>query len=320
MKLGYPCINRSLSCTSSRTFRLASYSRERFIQTVEENLTCLESMVRYNGDNRLLFLRISSGIIPFASHPVCTVDWQTLFRERLASLGALIHEEELRISMHPDQFTVLNSPDPAVVDRSIAEIAYHCSLLDTLGLPRNAKVQVHCGGVYGDKHAAMDRFIHTYRRLSAQIQSRLVVENDERLYSLADCLIIHDATGIPVLFDVFHHRCHNNGESLLQALTAASKTWSENDGLLMVDYSSQHPEGRFGQHAETLDEQQFLQFCADADGFDCDIMFEIKDKEPTARRARQILDTLPRYRRLLSGDNQHKVHAEVRKNEAHRSK
>ena len=96
--------------------------------------------------------------------------------------------------------------------RSIADLEYQVQVLDLMGLGNSAKVQVHVGGVYGNKPASMDRFVKQYTMLDPAIRSRLVIENDERLYSLSDCLAIHEQTGIPVIMDSFHHALLNNGE------------------------------------------------------------------------------------------------------------
>ena len=84
------------------------------------------------------------------------------------------------------------------------------------------------------------RFVKTYNLVDHSIKKRLIIENDDHLYSLRDCLYIHHQTGIPILFDSFHHECYNNGESLKSTLEEAMATWDRiKDGLPMVDYSSQ---------------------------------------------------------------------------------
>lgn len=289
MKLGYPCINRGIGCSSNSTFRLASYSEERLIQKVENNLNCLFKILQYNVQNDFFFFRISSDLVPFASHPVCTFDWAGHFRGELRKIGEFIREHNIRISMHPDQFVVINALKKDVVERSVKELEYHCTVLDKMSLDRTAKIQIHLGGVYGDKGSAMDRFIARYNSLSTSLKNRLVIENDDRSYSLKDCLAVHHKIGIPIIFDVFHHQCLNNGETLRQGLELAGNTWTKADGIPMVDYSSQQRGQRPGSHAKTLNPAMFKKFLHEISGLDFDLMLEIKDKETSALKALEIL-------------------------------
>jgi UV DNA damage endonuclease len=292
MKIGYPCINESLPGTCSSTFRLASFSGDKLLHSVTRNLTCLQQILEYNVAHDLRFFRMSSGLVPFASHPVNTFPWQEHFREAWQQLGQYIKAHDLRISMHPDQFVVLNSPTPQIVDNSVQELAYQCTVMDLMGLDATAKLQIHGGGVYGDKPAAIRRFIQTYAGLPENIRARLVIENDDRLYSLQDCLEIHEATGIPILFDNFHHECLNNGEPMAQALQLAARTWQPKDGIMMMDYSSQAPGERKGKHTQSITLELFREFLDHLNGLDVDIMLEIKDKEASALQAVLLLKEL----------------------------
>jgi UV DNA damage endonuclease len=95
---------------------------------------------------------------------------------------------------------------------------YHCIVLDSLGLDESAKIQIHVGGTYGDKVQGLTRFVNVYKLLEPNVRRRLVIENDDRLFSLKDCLNIHALTVIPIVFDTFHHRLLNNGETLPEAI------------------------------------------------------------------------------------------------------
>ncbi|MDE4907691.1 UV DNA damage repair endonuclease UvsE [Methanogenium marinum] len=292
MKIGYPCINQSLPCRSSRTFRLRSYSDERLLTTVEGNLHCLGEILRYNTSNGILFFRITSDLVPFASHPVCTADWQENFREHFSALGTFIRDNGMRISMHPDQFILLNAKDPDILDRSIAELAYHAEVLDLLGLDMSAKIQLHVGGVYGDREASIVRFIDRYLCLDELILRRLVIENDDHRYTARDCLRVHAETGIPVIFDTLHHRVNSvSNEPVVEIYPDVAATWDPRDGIPMVDYSTQDPDGRPGKHAATIDIPDFLGFTEDIRSFDVDIMLEIKDKEMSALKAIAALES-----------------------------
>jgi UV DNA damage endonuclease len=143
MKIGYPCINNFIGCTSSQTFRLKSYSEDRLKEKVDANLICLQKTLEYNVSHGLLFFRIASGIIPFASHPVNKFDWQEYYRAKFEVIGDYIRKNDFRISVHPDQFTLINSLSNDIFERSKRELQYHADLLDCLNLDFSAKIQIH---------------------------------------------------------------------------------------------------------------------------------------------------------------------------------
>jgi UV DNA damage endonuclease len=287
MKIGYPCINRSIGCTGGRTFRLKSYSTERLIETVQNNLDCLLRILVFNGRHRIFFFRITSDLIPFASHPICTFPWQKHFAPQLQEIGKTIKAQQMRISMHPDPFTLINSRDPQIMARSVKELSYHCQVMDSMGLDLSAKVQIHIGGVYGDKQGSLERFVKAYSQLGKRIKRRLVIENDDRSFTLQDCLWIHGETGIPVLFDVLHHQVNGSGETWLGAFRKIYPTWGKQDGIPMVDYSQQKKGERKGVHAESLAPRVFRGFLQKTIPHDFDVMLEIKDKEKSALKAIQ---------------------------------
>lgn len=289
MRIGYPCINRSIGCTANSTFRLKNYSEENIIEKVQNNLDCLKKVLQFNIENNLLFFRISSDLVPFASHPVCKFDWAKHFQKDFKEIGKYVTKNKMRISMHPDQFVVINSPNKDVVKRSIAELQYHCKLLDAMKLDETAKVQIHVGGVYNDKSAAMIRFAETYSKLDKKITRRLVIENDDRSYSMKDCIELSKLIKIPILFDSFHHECLNNKESVKEAMASAEQKWKRKDGKLMVDYSSQKKGARKGTHTEHINLKNFEKFLLETRDFDFDIMLEIKDKEKSALKAVKLI-------------------------------
>lgn len=299
MRVGYPCINRSIGCKSDRTFRLRSYSKQRLVETVENNLNCLFKILTFNLKNHLLFFRITSDLIPFASHSICRFNWQDHFRGKFEEIGGLIRGAGMRISMHPDQFTLINSVDDEIFMRSERELAYHAQVLDLMNLDASAKIQIHIGGVYGNKEESMRRFVERFYRLDDAIRRRLAIENDDKLYCLRDCLNISADTGSPILFDVFHHGRYNSGESVQQAIESIMGTWNKKrDGIPMVDYSSQMCDGSPNQHAETLDMSDFGAFLKCTSRYDFDIMLEIKDKEKSALKAVKAIES-PRYKPII---------------------
>lgn len=301
MKIGYPCINRSIGCQGNKTFRLKSYSENRLIETITNNLNCLSAMLQYNVEHGLLFFRISSELIPFASHAICTYDWKAHFSGQFKKIGRFIKCSKIRISMHPDQFVLINSPRKEIIQNSIEELYYHANVLDAMELDMTAKIQIHIGGIYGNKDKAISDFVQQYKLLDHVIKRRLCIENDDRLFSLKDCLKVHQSTGIPILFDSYHHEIENNGESLAEALNLAARTWQKKDGFAMVDYSSQRRQARKGSHAQSIYLKHFRKFLKETNGIDFDLMLEIKDKEKSALKAAQVLKEDPRYKNHLTG-------------------
>ena len=190
MKIGYPCINTSIQRYHTSTFRLASYSEMRLIQTIRDNLAHLEKILKFNVENRLLFFRISSDLVPFASHPICKLNWHRTFQSEFEEIGNFINKHNIRVSMHPDQFVILNSSNTKIIENSFNELKYHCNILDAMCLDETAKVQIHVGGVYKNKQDAIDRFVRTFidinKFVDSSIKKRLVIENDDCLYSLKE--------------------------------------------------------------------------------------------------------------------------------------
>ncbi|MFW9821113.1 MAG: UV DNA damage repair endonuclease UvsE [Candidatus Thorarchaeota archaeon] len=291
MKIGYPCVNLTLNCSSSKTFRLKNYSEKRLIETIGNNLECLEKILKFNYEHKILFFRLTSDLIPFASHPIMKFDWQNYFKKKFEDIGNFIKQSHMRITMHPGQYTVLNSRNINVLNNSIKELQYHTDVLDLLKLDSSAKIITHIGGVYGNKQKSLKRFIKKYQELDDSIKNHYVIENDDKSYDLNDCLLVHEYTGIPVILDIYHHTCKSSGESLFDAIKKAITTWKRKDGLPILHYSSEHPTKGQCRHADEIDINHFKEFIEMIKEYDLDIMLEIKDKERSAIVAMNTLKT-----------------------------
>jgi UV DNA damage endonuclease len=87
VRIGYPCINRSIGCKADGTFRQSSNSEARHVETVTANLDCLARILAFNRVHAILFFRVSSDTVPFASHPVLHLRLQSFFRPVLSGSG-----------------------------------------------------------------------------------------------------------------------------------------------------------------------------------------------------------------------------------------
>jgi UV DNA damage endonuclease len=265
---------------------------------IRSNLASLDRILEYNIQNGIKLFRISSDIIPFGSHPVNTLKWWEEFSDILKMIGNKALVNGIRLSMHPGQYTVLNSPDEAVADRAVEDLKYHCRFLDAMGLGAEHKIILHIGGIYGDKKAAARRFIQNHRCLDSNIRCRLVIENDDRQYTISDVLSIGKDEGIPVVFDNLHHQV--NPDNILSEgewIVACRKTWKQKDGPQKLHYSQQDKDKRSGSHSATLDVSEFAEFYRSLPKQDTDIMVEVKDKNLSSIKCINVISP-PKIKRL----------------------
>ena len=280
IRLGYACINTAIPAPN-RTCRLKNATPEKILELCKANLEALQPILEWNAAHSIELFRISSDVIPFGSHPVNTVPWWRILKPQLAKLGAFIRAKRLRVSMHPGQFTVLNSPRREVVENSVKELEYHTALLKALEVDDSHKIVIHLGGIYEDKALSLRRFIDVSRNLPNTIKARLVIENDERCYTVADALRASKAIGVPVVFDVFHHTWNPalGQHSVRSIIGLAAKTWRKRDGRVKIHYSNQWPGEAPGTHSKTISIPKFLRFSDTIKDLDLDIMLEVKDKQ-----------------------------------------
>ena len=175
--------------------------------------------------------RLSSQVIPYGTHPDLP---QFDFRRQLdeaaedvAALGRRATELGLRLSTHPGQYTIINAEDPEITRKGLLGVEQDAALLDGLGQGAEGTVVIHVGGLYGDRATALDRWVAGWERLSDRARARVGLENDDRLFGVADVLELHRRTGVRVVFDAHHHRLHRDARSvtLADALAAAVATW-----------------------------------------------------------------------------------------------
>lgn len=285
MKIGFACLTVGVEGAGMRTCRKASASEENLKEIIQHNLQATETIIRYSIKRGLKMYRMSSDLIPFGSDLTTNnLDWQELFKEKFQVIGQLIKDHNIRTSMHPGQYTVLNSPDKDVVARAIDDLEYHNKIMESLGLDRTHKFIIHIGGVYGDKIAAKARFVESYANLSSAVKSRLIIENDDRLYTIEDVLEISELTGAPVVYDNLHNACNlsNDQQSDSYWIGLAKATWRKEDGPAKVHYSQQRLNGRLGAHTATIYLKPFMTYYKEVAPLEVDIMLEVKDKNLSA--------------------------------------
>lgn len=290
INLGYACLNLDLDATF-KTCRLNRLTPETQYELIAHNLESLEKFLLYNEKNHIHLFRISSDLIPFASSRHNQIAWQKEFKETFQALGKIIQRSQQRVSMHPGQYTVLNSPREEVVENAISDLVYHEEILSLLGCNETAKIILHVGGAYGDKPAALTRFKQNYMKLNERIKHRLILENDERIYHIEEVLSLCYDLSCPAVFDNLHHQI--NPPKTLREETAwislAKETWQAKDGRQKMHYSQQNPQKKPGAHSETIYATPFYAFCQSLNGAPIDIMLEVKDKNRSAIKCLNLL-------------------------------
>lgn len=298
MAIGYACLTVGVEGTKFRTCRKDRATPERLEGLIQENLRSLNRILDYNIENNIRLFRITSDIIPFGSHPVNNLKWQEIFSDELAGMGKKATNAGMRLSMHPGQYTVLNSKDPEVAERAVEDLRYHTAFLDALGLDRTHKIILHIGGAYGNKRSATERFKERYRMLEDNIKARLVIENDDKIYNIREVLDIGKELGVPVVYDNLHNQVNPyNDKPDEYWIEMAAETWREEDGPQKVHYSQQDEDKKPGSHSETINLEKFLGYYRRVGGEDLDIMLEVKDKNLSAVKC--ILGTEPGHIRGL---------------------
>lgn len=279
MRIGYACLTLGVRDTNFKTCILKNATKDNLLKIIDHNLDTLERIIDYNIENNIKLFRISSDIIPFGSSPVNELEWWSIFHEKFLNIGLKIKNSNMRVSMHPGQYTVLNSPTEDVVYRAIKDLEYHNLFLDSLNVDKTNKIILHIGGVYGDKELATKRFIQTYKLLSNKIKDRLVIENDDKSYNIEDVLYISNELNIPVIYDNLHNAVlpADTSKTDKDWIEIVNLTWREDHGPQKIHYSQQDKSKRQGAHSFTINLKEFLMFKKNLK-HDLDIMLEVKDK------------------------------------------
>jgi|GEM_PF-143280 len=281
--------------------------------SVAVSIDALHAILDYLGDVEIRMYRLSSDFVPYATHPELP-RFHNQIRDHaveLARIGRYARARDIRLSLHPSQYVVLNAENPDIAASARRELDAQAELLDAMELGQEAVVVVHVGGMYGDRDAALRRFIANYHTLSEPARRRLVIENDEASFTVVDCLRIHEAIGVPVVFDHQHHRLNPGGLEPEDAARRALGTWPA-DVTPKIHFSSARLDGRtvkrggvtrvepplLRQHADFVDPWTFADFLARLADLPFDVMIEAKAKDLAVIKLRRDLAALGRLETL----------------------
>lgn len=283
---GIFCTNAERTLSTNHTFRLKSLSFDRVFESLSANLRDLFELLELCRREKIEVFRLGSNFIPYASHKDFKEEWFLKIEPFLIETGKTIRENfNIRITMHPGQFVILNSPKLEVIDNSLRELRYHFWVLDKLGIGDDGIVIIHIGGIYSEKERAIERFINTVEK-NSWLKKRLAVENDERLFTAKDTLYVAKNLKIPFVFDYFHHVLNPS----IFDFNDIYETW-RGKGTPKFHLSSQG-DGKYGLHGDyvKLDDFYALMELIEVAGLKkVHIMLEAKQKEKAINRLRSMI-------------------------------
>jgi UV DNA damage endonuclease len=218
---------RTTTATACARLDLAA-RQEKLAELCRSNAAALLATIQTCTRLGIGSFRINSQILPVKTHPVVGYDLRDLpggdaITEDFRKCGRLASKLNVRLTFHPDQFVVLNSPRETVVESSLAEIEYQSEVAEWVGAD---VVNIHGGGAYDSRSEALERFSRNLDRLSPRARERLTVENDDKIYTVEELLPLCRRKGVPLVYDVHHHRCHGDGLSIDEASELAAATWN----------------------------------------------------------------------------------------------
>ncbi|MGD9605047.1 MAG: UV DNA damage repair endonuclease UvsE [Bacilli bacterium] len=292
MNIGYACLALGVLHTDYHTCRINNANKENLITLIKYNLTSFENIIDYNIKNDLHLFRISSDLIPFGSNSVNSLLWWDLFKDDFNRIGEKIRNHNIRVSCHPGQYTVINSPSQEVVNRAFDDLIYHERILSSLGTASSSKIVLHIGGIYGNKEEAKKRFVQNFLLLPQSVKQRLIIENDDKSYNIEDVLEISEQINIPVVFDNLHHFLNPPKKYLTDQewINLCKYTWKSQDGNQKIHYSEQDPIKKAGSHSFIINPDTFIAWFKELKRDDLDVMLEVKDKNISAIKITHCLN------------------------------
>ncbi len=287
--IGFACICNTLKDNGSfRTVTVKTLSKlneeeklKKLISLAVDNLYTTLQILKWCKENNILMYRFSSDLIPLATYKEDWYWWENSDILNMCSkINAFVTESGIRISLHPDQFCVLNSNRPEVVQNSIKILDHLNKLSNLVG---NKILIVHIGSTVGGKENALQRFLDNFRLLSSDIQNKLAIENDDKSFNVKEVLLICETLSIPMILDIHHYNCLNEGENLFELRDRIITTWKgKRPKMHLSSGKTNFIDRHHADYINKVDYEAALKFAED----DFDIMLECKQKELALLRLR----------------------------------
>ncbi len=311
VRLGYVAISKALGkkVTSSSTVTFTNYNKitlpnkklEKLKSVAASNLRDLETIIRYNIENNIHFYRITSALIPLVTHPeVGYWGHREFLKKDFEYVGKLINNSKMRVDTHPDEFNVINSINPKVVENTKINLLRQAEWFEDFKYDLG-KMVIHVGGATNGKEAGLERFITNFDNFPTEVKSKIIIENDDKTYTAQETLNLCNELSLPMVLDIHHHNCNNNGENIYELIPQIFLTWKNEKLPPKLHFSSPREGEKDRKHSDFINAKDFVIFLENIKHFntDIDIMLECKEKDLALfRLADDIKKLNPKYKWL----------------------
>lgn len=303
IRLGYVALPVALSITSSSIVTYSHYKKlgmqkgnEKIHQVILSNINALKEILKYNVCNDITFFRMTCNLIPLGTHPNVNYEVWKRYQKEWNEIGAYIQEHQLRVDLHPDQFCVLNSINKEVVESTIQTLTFYQHLLEAMHL--NSVLVLHIGGGVGGKKEAMNRFRENFKRLNSKLQQMIVLENDDKIFTIRNTLELCESLNIPMVLDYHHYKCNHNREKIEDYIERIFATWKDRPENPKIHISSPKNRREKRSHHDYINSDDFIAFLEKIrfTNQDFDVMIEAKMKEEALFRLTRELKYKKEYK------------------------
>ncbi|SES38274.1 UV DNA damage repair endonuclease UvsE [Psychrobacillus sp. OK032] len=310
MKIRFGYVANALGlwdASPSKTLTFARYSTlpknermEKLKFITAQNLHHTKRILYYNIAHEIKLYRFSSSLVPLATHPEVMWDFLTPFKKEWEEIGDIIRNFKLRVSFHPNQFTLFTSPREEVTINAVKDMEYHFRMLQAMNALERGLINIHIGGAYGDKNNAINRFHQNLKKLPKEIKKHMTLENDDKTYDVQETLITCEKENIPMVLDYHHYMANSAENDLPLYLQRIYNTWNNTNIVPKVHISSPKSDQTYRSHADYVSLDFVLPFLKIAKELnqDFDIMIEAKQKNLAMQRLVEEIAALRGVKRI----------------------
>ncbi|MFE1242676.1 UV DNA damage repair endonuclease UvsE [Fictibacillus sp. NPDC058756] len=294
----------------AKTMTFATYQKRdkkereaQLLAITKNNLERTLRVLHYCIAHELPLYRMSSSIVPLATHPEAAWDYLKKTKQECKEIEKLVKKYNLRTSMHPNQYTLFTSPRPEVTVNAVKDMQYHYDLLKGMGIEDRSYINIHVGGAYGDKETALERFYENIKMLPSNVKSRMTLENDDKTFTTEETLEVCEKEGVPLMFDYHHYKANPGDTPLEELLPRFVQTWKNTGRPPKVHLSSPKDEKAYRSHHDFVSLDYVLPFFKMVSAFtdELDVMIEAKQKDRAALQLINELEKVRGFKRMNGG-------------------